>query len=186
MGGKIKNSFYDYYGLLLGIGETKADCWSSLQAIANIQERWGHIQEVILQPHSLGSQQELITSNFALEQLPSIIAQARAILPDSIKIQIPPNLVSQPSLLLDCLEAGARDLGGISPKDEVNPDYPHSTAYSLRKILEPAGWELVNRLPVYSQYYDWLSSDLQQAVHNKKQTLMTTYLISGFAINLNC
>ena len=143
--GKLKIPFTT--GLLLGIGETKIDCWSSLQAIANIQERWGHIQEVILQPHSPGSQQALTVPAFELNKLPEIIAKAREILPDSIVIQIPPNLVLQPSLLLDCLEAGARDLGGISPKDEVNPDYPHPTAESLQKILEPAGWKLVTRLP---------------------------------------
>ncbi|MDJ0692495.1 MAG: 7,8-didemethyl-8-hydroxy-5-deazariboflavin synthase subunit CofG [Xenococcaceae cyanobacterium MO_188.B32] len=167
--GKLKIPFTT--GLLLGIGETKTDCWSSLQAIANIQERWGHIQEVILQPHSPGSQQEFTAPAFGLNKLPEIIFKAREILPDSIVIQIPPNLVSQPPLLLDCLEAGARDLGGISPKDEVNPDYPHPTARALKKILEPAGWKLATRLPVYPQYYSWLSQELQQAVKQKEQTL---------------
>lgn len=182
--GKLKIPFTT--GLLLGIGETKADCCASLQAIASIQKRWGHIQEVILQPHSIGSQQELIASTFAIEQLPAIIAQAREILPDSIVIQIPPNLVSQPSLLLDCLEAGARDLGGISPKDEVNPDYPHPTAHSLRKILEPAGWKLVDRLPVYPQYYSWLSSELQQAVDKKKQTLLKQSTVNSQQVSPAC
>ena len=167
--GKLKIPFTT--GLLLGIGETQADCWSSLQAIATIQERWGHIQEVILQPHSPGSQQEFTAPAFELNQLPELVAKARTILPDSIVIQIPPNLVSQPSLLLACLEAGARDLGGISPKDEVNPDYPHPTARSLKKILESAGWKLTARLPVYPQYYSWLSQELQQAVKRKEQTL---------------
>ena len=167
--GKLKIPFTT--GLLLGIGETQADCWSSLQAIAIIQERWGHIQEVILQPHSPGSQQEFTAPAFELNKLPEIIATARKILPDSIVIQIPPNLVSQPSLLLACVEAGARDLGGISPKDEVNPDYPHPTARSLKKILEPAGWTLKTRLPVYPQYYSWLSQQLQQVVKQKEQTL---------------
>ena len=154
-------------GILLGIGETKADCWSSLEAIANIQEKWGHIQEVIIQPYSLGSQQQSNAPGFNLNELPNIILKAREILPDSIVIQIPPNLVFQPSLLLDCLEAGARDLGGISPKDEVNPDYPHPTVSSLRKILEPAGWQLVSRLPVYPQYYSWLSAEPQQVIRLK-------------------
>lgn len=156
-------------GLLLGIGETEANCWESLWAIADIQKRYGHIQEVIIQPYSLGSQQDSNESGFELSKLPNIILKAREILPDSIVIQIPPNLVFQPSLLLDCLEAGARDLGGISPKDEVNPDYPHPTAQSLRKILEPAGWQLVDRLPVYPQYYSWLSPELQQKVKLKHQ-----------------
>ena len=163
--GKLKIPFTT--GLLLGIGETKTDCWWSLQAIAEIQERWGHIQEVILQPHSPGKQQEFNAPAFELHKLPEIIATARKILPDSIVIQIPPNLVSEPSLLLDCLEAGARDLGGISPKDEVNPDYPHPTAESLQKVLATGGWQLATRLPVYPQYHSWLSQELQQAVEQK-------------------
>jgi FO synthase subunit 1 len=136
-------------GLLLGIGETEADCWESLTAIARIQQTWGHIQEVILQPHSPGSLQAFSAPAFNLDRLPKIIAKAREILPESITIQIPPNLVGEPQVLLDCLEAGARDLGGIGPKDEVNPDYPHTDYQSLLKILSSAGWQLVPRLPVY-------------------------------------
>ncbi len=166
--GKLKIPFTT--GLLLGIGETEADRQSSLQAIADIQAKWGNIQEVILQPYSLGSQQKLDRFSFNLQALPEIVAQARTILPETIAIQIPPNLILEASLLLDCLNAGARDLGGISPKDEVNPDYPHLTAKSLEKIIESAGWQLVPRLPVYPQYYDWLSSKLQTVVKAKENT----------------
>lgn len=165
--GKLKIPFTT--GILLGIGETKIDCWESLEAIANIQERYGHIQEVIIQPYSLGSQQDSTAPGFELARLPEIVFKAREILPDNIVIQIPPNLVFQPSLLLDCLEAGARDLGGISPKDEVNPDYPHPTAQSLSNILQPAGWQLIPRLPIYPQYYSWLSSELQQAIKHRQK-----------------
>ncbi|MGF1588469.1 MAG: 7,8-didemethyl-8-hydroxy-5-deazariboflavin synthase subunit CofG [Pleurocapsa sp.] len=168
--GKLKIPFTT--GLLLGIGETKLDIKESLEAIANIQRKWGHIQEVILQPHSVGSQQELNISSFDLEQLPEIIALSKKILLDEIAIQIPPNLVAEPNLLLECLNAGATDLGGISPVDEVNPDYPHPTYESLSEILQPAGWSLQPRLPIYSKYYSWLSSTLQKAVMAKKKTLI--------------
>ncbi len=156
-------------GLLLGIGETAADRKVTLEAIALLQERWGHIQEVILQPHSQGSQQSYEAKSFNLFQLPEVVATAKKILPPSITIQIPPNLVTQPKLLLECLEAGARDLGGISPKDEVNPDYPHPTEESLREILEPGGWHLVPRLPVYPQYFSWLSGSLQKKVNRSQK-----------------
>lgn len=158
-------------GLLLGIGETKEERLDSLKAIAEIQQKWGHIQEIILQPHSIGNQQSYRNENFPLEDLPKLIADAKAILPSSIAIQIPPNLVQKPDLLLSCLEAGARDLGGISPKDEVNPDFPHLTAESLKRILETAGWQLIPRLPVYPQYYDWLSPELQTIVKAKENEL---------------
>jgi 7,8-didemethyl-8-hydroxy-5-deazariboflavin synthase len=159
-------------GLLLGIGETSSDIQESLEAIALIHQRWGNIQEVILQPHSVGSQQELHFPSFCPENLPAIIAQATKILPSGVAIQIPPNLLSEASFLLECLAAGATDLGGISPIDEVNPDYPHSTYESLSAILEPAGWNLKARLPVYPQYYSWLSSSLQKAVKAKEKSLI--------------
>lgn len=158
-------------GLLLGIGETESDIEDSLEAIALLQRRWGHIQEVILQPHSLGTNQASDLPSFDPHKLPEIIAQAKKILPEEVAIQIPPNLLSEPHFLLECLDAGATDLGGISPVDEVNPDYPHPTHESLAAILEPAGWSLKSRLPVYPQYYSWLSPALQKAIFEKKKIL---------------
>ena len=152
-------------GLLLGIGETEQDWWETLEAIAHLHQRYAHIQEVILQPHSPGTQQTFDAPPFDPHQLPEVIAKACQILPPDITIQIPPNLVTDSDWLLACVEAGARDLGGIGPKDEVNPDYPHIQHQQLRDILEPAGWELVPRLPVYPQYDDWLSERLQKAVN---------------------
>ena len=151
-------------GILLGIGESEQDCWDSLQAIAEIQHQYSHIQEVILQPHSLGQKQRFQDSDFSLNQLPKIIAKARNILPSSITLQIPPNLIPEPECLLDCLEAGARDLGGLVPVDEVNPDYGHLHRQKLINILTKANWKLVPRLPIYPQYYHWLSSALQLKV----------------------
>lgn len=168
--GKLKIPFTT--GILLGIGETRNDIEESLKAIAIIQQRWGHIQEVILQPHSLGTDQESNFPSFNPEHLPRIITLARKILPESISIQIPPNLVPEPNFLLACLEAGANDLGGISPLDEVNPDYAHPTPESLEKILQSGGWKLKPRLPIYSRYYSWLSPSLQKAVTRKEKALI--------------
>jgi FO synthase subunit 1 len=166
--GKLRIPFTT--GLLLGIGETKEDWWETMDAIAQLHSCYGHIQEVILQPHSPGSQQTWDAPAFDPHQLPEVIATARQILPSTITLQIPPNLVPQTIgakasvPLLACLEAGARDLGGIGPKDEVNPDYPHPHAQKLREILEPAGWQLVPRLPLYPQYDSWLPPRLQTLV----------------------
>jgi FO synthase subunit 1 len=154
-------------GLLLGIGETENDWWETLEAIANLHQRYYHIQEVILQPHSPGNQQSFDAPPFDPHRLPEVIFKARQILPSNITIQIPPNLVKDEQWLLACLEAGARDLGGIGPKDEVNPDYPHVQEQKLREILQPAGWDLVPRLPVYPQFDNWLSGELQAAVKRR-------------------
>ncbi|HEY9601140.1 MAG TPA: 7,8-didemethyl-8-hydroxy-5-deazariboflavin synthase subunit CofG [Allocoleopsis sp.] len=151
-------------GLLLGLGEAPQDWWETLDAIACLHSCYGHIQEVILQPYSPGNQQTLEAPAFDPHKLPAVIAKARQILPLDIAIQIPPNLVLDSEWLLACLEAGARDLGGIGPKDEVNPDYPHPNAGQLRECLESAGWTLLPRLPVYPQYDSWLPSRLQAVV----------------------
>jgi len=151
-------------GLLLGIGERETDWWETLEVIAQIHQLWGHIQEVILQPYSPGTHQTWNAPAFDPHQLPEVVAAAREILPPDITLQIPPNLVKDRGWLIACLEAGARDLGGIGPKDEVNPDYPHLDYQKLVEILEPAGWQLVPRLPVYPQYYSLLPERLQAAV----------------------
>jgi FO synthase subunit 1 len=151
-------------GLLLGIGETEADWWETLTAVSQFHQRYHHIQEVILQPHSPGTVQSFDAPPFNPHQLPEVIAKAREILLPDITIQIPPNLVKDENWLLACITAGARDLGGIGPKDEVNPDYPHLQEQELRRILQSGGWDLVPRLPVYPQFDHWLSAELTQQV----------------------
>lgn len=158
-------------GLLLGIGESEQDWQETLKAIAHVHQAWGHIQEVILQPHSPGQKQAWGGSAFAIERLVDVIAIARQILPADIAIQIPPNLVKESNLLLACLEAGARDLGGIGPRDEVNPDYPHPHDQALTVALAEHGWKLLPRLPIYPQYDSWLPSSLQVAVKRWRNVL---------------
>ncbi|MEA5527048.1 7,8-didemethyl-8-hydroxy-5-deazariboflavin synthase subunit CofG [Nodularia spumigena] len=164
-------------GLLLGIGETKDDCWETLAAISDLHQRYHHIQEVILQPHSPGNQQTFDAAAFDPHQLPEVIAKARQILPPDITIQIPPNLVQDDGWLLACIEAGARDLGGISPKDEVNPDYPHIQEQALREILQPVGWELVPRLPIYPQFDNWLTGELQTAMKHWRTNIRDSKIV---------
>jgi 7,8-didemethyl-8-hydroxy-5-deazariboflavin synthase len=151
-------------GLLLGIGETSTDRIETVRAIAQIHRQYGHIQEVILQPHSPGQHQTWQGDAFGPEQLIEMVAIARDLLPVDITLQIPPNLLPESQQILACVEAGARDLGGIGPRDEVNPDYPHLEEQRLAQILKSANHELVARLPVYPQYYDWLSEYLQSLV----------------------
>jgi 7,8-didemethyl-8-hydroxy-5-deazariboflavin synthase len=154
-------------GLLLGLGESGDDRAASLEAIAELQQRYGHIQEVILQPYSPGSMESLATTAsataFSSEQLLAVLQMAKSILPATIALQIPPNLVQDPAMLLTCLAAGARDLGGISPHDEVNPDYPHPRVEQLETVLAD-NWRLEKRLPVYAQYDGWLPEPLRSRV----------------------
>jgi FO synthase subunit 1 len=151
-------------GLLLGIGENQQERMETLRAIASIQKEWGHIQEVILQPYCPGSRQINQALGFDQAMLPNLVSIAREILPANITIQIPPNLLSDETILLDCLKAGARDLGGICPLDEVNPDYHHSSVTSLKDFLAKHNWQLIPRLPIYPQYDYWLSPKLQTMI----------------------
>jgi 7,8-didemethyl-8-hydroxy-5-deazariboflavin synthase len=151
-------------GLLLGIGEAEQDWAVSLESIADIHAKWGHIQEVILQPYSPGSQENLGGLGFDITRLPEVIRLAKQILPSDITIQIPPNLIPDPNLLLACLAAGARDLGGIVIKDEVNPDYHHLQLSVLTTLLNSAGWELSPRLPVYPRLEHHLTEDLRMRI----------------------
>jgi FO synthase subunit 1 len=142
-------------GLLLGIGESPQDWETTLQAIAAVHRRWGHIQEVIVQPYRRGTAQTGDLPDFPLEDLPAVVRLARHILPADITLQVPPNLVHHPPVLLACLAAGARDLGGIGPRDEVNPDYPYPQVAALSDLLANHGYTLRPRLPIYPK---WLHS----------------------------
>jgi 7,8-didemethyl-8-hydroxy-5-deazariboflavin synthase len=157
-------------GLLLGIGETMADREMTLTAIADCHQQWGHIQEVILQPHRIGSRQRELGEQFTSHEWVDVVTLARNILPADVIIQIPPNLSCHPQLLLDCLTAGARDLGGIGSWDRVNPDYPHPTVGQLHQILMEHGWQLYPRLPVYPQYIQWLPQPLLMNVMKMKES----------------
>ncbi len=154
-------------GLLLGIGESPQDWETTLQAIAAVHRRWGHIQEVIVQPYRQGTAQRGHLPDFPLEQLPAVVRLARQILPAEITVQIPPNLVNHPQVLLACLAAGARDLGGIGPQDEVNPDYPYPQVEALATLLARHGYTLRPRLPIYPP---WLAQRWPQGVPKTQMT----------------
>jgi FO synthase subunit 1 len=158
-------------GLLVGIGETESDRIDTLRAIAQSHERWGHIQEVILQPHQPGSRQQQVRHGFSPAALAEFVKTAKQHLPAEITVQIPPNLMADHQYILTAIANGARDLGGLGPKDEVNPDYHHPTPERLRPILQSAGWQLRPRLPIYPQYDDWLSPQLRQTVQAWRKRL---------------
>ena len=167
--GKLKIPFTT--GLLLGIGESIQDRIDTLLAIADCHRQWGHIQEVILQPYQPGTHQTEVRDPFPADELAHFVQTARAYLPQEIVLQIPPNLVTAEGYIIAAIANGARDLGGLSPIDEVNPDYPHPTEKSLAELLKSAGWRLSPRLPVYPQYDDWLTTPLQSLVRQWRQRL---------------
>ncbi|CAM9640642.1 unnamed protein product [Phaeothamnion confervicola] len=101
----------------------------------------------------------------ALEQLAAVVAAARALLPAEVVVQVPPNLIRRrPDVLRACLAAGSRDLGGMSPLDEVNPDYAFPSAPELAALLQREGYELRERDAVHARFRGWLPERVRAVV----------------------
>lgn len=138
-------------GLLVGIGETPEDRVRSLLAIRDLHERYGHIQEVIIQPFEPkpGTPMENYPRPSQSELLMTV-ALARSLMP-GMSIQVPPNLVHdiKPFLL-----RGANDLGGISTvtPDFINPENPWPSIKKLKSMIMKAGFKPRERLPIYPRY----------------------------------
>ncbi|HLK46037.1 MAG TPA: 7,8-didemethyl-8-hydroxy-5-deazariboflavin synthase CofG, partial [Acidimicrobiales bacterium] len=155
-------------GILLGIGETRADRLVALHAIAEAHERHGHVQEVIVQNFLPKPGTGMAAWPAApLGELVWSIAAARLVLPDDVHVQAPPNLVDDP---IGILEAGADDLGGISPVtlDHVNPERAWPQLESLERVLDAHDYALTPRLTAYPAYVAdparWLDPAVRTAV----------------------
>lgn len=155
-------------GILVGIGENLADRIEALEAIAAAHQRYGHIQEVIVQ-NFVPKPGTLMREHPACSEadLVDAIALARSILPADVHLQAPPNLVDDPTVLI---EAGIDDFGGISPvtADHVNPEKPWPSISSLRAVAQSRGMSLVPRLTIYPEFAldpnRWLDENLRFAV----------------------
>jgi FO synthase len=146
-------------GILIGIGETRRERIEALLAIRELHERYGHIQEVIVQnfrakPGTLMADRD----EPSLDELLWTAAAARLLLGADMNVQCPPNLSYDDFPRL--LEAGINDWGGVSPVtiDHVNPEAPWPEVERLAAATRAAGLELAPRLPVYPEYLDpaWL------------------------------
>ncbi|MHC1624105.1 MAG: 7,8-didemethyl-8-hydroxy-5-deazariboflavin synthase subunit CofG [Candidatus Methanospirareceae archaeon] len=159
--GKLKIPFTS--GILVGIGEDKEDRIRSLNAIKSLHEQYGHIQEVIIQPFFPKPSTAMWSKKPPrFEELKEIVRVARAILPDEIAIQVPPNL----TLSKELIELGASDLGGISERtiDYINPESPWPREAELRSKIAP--YELRERLPIYPRFIKkgWYSEKIRPLV----------------------
>ncbi|MFN7900139.1 MAG: 7,8-didemethyl-8-hydroxy-5-deazariboflavin synthase subunit CofG [Synechococcaceae cyanobacterium] len=163
-------------GLLLGLGETVAARHDALELLAHLQARWGHIQEVILQPWRPAQPQPQALGAAALETLLETIAAARALLPAEVHLQLPANLWPVEALPR-ALEAGIDDLGGIDLHDVINPSYPQPRIGELAATLATAGFQLRPRLCVHRAWFGFLPPPLRQ----RAIALEARLLASGLA-----
>lgn len=158
-------------GILVGIGDSRADQLAGLEAIAASHARHGHVQEVIVQNFL----PKLRTAMKGVQACPSddylwTLAAARLILPPEIHLQAPPNLSDDFGSLLD---AGIDDWGGVSPvtADHVNPERPWPDLDRLREVTEAKGHTLAPRLTIYPEFVRdrvrWLDPSLHFPVMDR-------------------
>ncbi len=137
-------------GILIGIGETRAERIEALLALRALGREHGHLQEVIIQNFRAKPGTRMAGSPEPdLEDLLWTIAVARLVLGASISIQAPPNL--SPGVLPRLLEAGINDWGGVSPltPDFVNPEAPWPQLDQLAAETASTGKFLQERLTIY-------------------------------------
>jgi FO synthase len=140
-------------GILIGIGETREERIEALEAIRSLHDRYGHVQEVIVQNFRAKPGTRMASApEPSLEDHLWTIRAAREVLGPAMKIQAPPNLAYDDFPRL--LEAGIDDWGGVSPVtiDHVNPEAPWPEVERLHTATEASGAELAARLPIYPEY----------------------------------
>jgi FO synthase len=154
-------------GILIGIGETREERIEALLAIRELHERYGHVQEAIVQNFRAKPGTQMVDHpEPELEDLLWTCAAARLVLGAEMNLQAPPNLSYDDFPRL--LEAGINDWGGISPVtvDHVNPEAPWPELERLERATRAASLEPAARLPVYPEYVseEWLDPRVLTAV----------------------
>lgn len=166
--GKLKIPYTT--GILIGIGETKEEIADSLLTIRDIYDKYGHIQEVIIQNFTPipGIEMEDWTEPSFLDMIRTVIAGTLVFKDTDVSIQVPPNLNNDTAQIF--LLCGADDWGGVSP---VSPDFVNITSPwpgidELKQLTEDAGFELTERLCVYEKFINdkWLNEYILDKISN--------------------
>ncbi|HEY7381954.1 MAG TPA: 5-amino-6-(D-ribitylamino)uracil--L-tyrosine 4-hydroxyphenyl transferase CofH [Gaiella sp.] len=152
-------------GILIGIGETRAERVEALLALRALGEEHGHVGEVIVQNfRSKPGTRMAAHPDAPLEEQLWSVAAARVLLGPHWHVQAPPNLTYDDFPVL--LDAGIDDWGGVSPVtiDHVNPEAPWPELERLREGTRAKGFELVARLPLYPEHVADLETWVDPAV----------------------
>jgi len=148
-------------GILVGIGETVEEVIDSILAIKQLHQKYGNIQEVILQNFQPKPDTIMKNTPSADEKyFKTIVALSRIIMPE-MNIQIPPNL--SPKSYQSFLSVGINDWGGISPltPDFVNPEFSWPEIDKVDENSRNAGFELKCRFPIYPEFFSFVSKELR-------------------------
>jgi len=159
-------------GLLIGIGETRAERIETLLAIGASHARHGHVQEVIIQNFRAKAGTKMAGApEPSLDDHLWTVAVARLVLGPRMSIQAPPNL--QPEGLTALIDAGINDWGGVSPvtPDHVNPEAPWPALAALAAATARAGKVLAPRLAIYPRFLrepeNWLDAQVVAFVRRR-------------------
>jgi len=156
-------------GILVGIGENKKEISNSLLDIRHLQDKYGHIQEMIIQNFKTkpGTPMESCNEPTLLDMIQTV--SVAKLLFDDVSIQVPPNLNYHTNQIF--LLCGADDWGGISPltKDYVNPDDKWPQISELKKFSMESGFKLKERLAIYDKFIN--EEYLNQKLLSKTETL---------------
>ncbi len=155
--GKLRVPFTT--GILIGIGESVEERVDTLLAIRESHEKYGHVQECIVQNFRAkpGTRMEGGPEP-SEEDMLATIALARLLLPPEMTVQAPPNLAEAEDGGLPSyaryIDAGINDWGGVSPvtPDHVNPERPWPHLDELEKATESKGYLLLERLALHPSY----------------------------------
>jgi FO synthase len=140
-------------GILIGIGETRAERVDALLAIRALHERGGHVQEVIVQ--NFRAKPAIPMAGHPepdAAELTRTVAVARLLLGPAMNVQAPPNL--SPGTYPGLVAAGLNDWGGVSPLtiDHINPEAPWPHLRALADATRRAGAVLRERLALYPEF----------------------------------
>ena len=156
-------------GMLIGIGETDRERIETLFAIRGAAQRYGHVQEVIVQ--NFRAKPDTAMRDHpepSADELLATIAVARLLLPTRVHLQAPPNL--SPDAIAGIVGAGIDDWGGVSPvtPDHVNPERPWPQLDDLARRTAATGHRLMERLCVYPEYVrrpdPWIAGRMRRPV----------------------
>jgi len=151
-------------GILVGIGETMDEIIDSLFAIKQLNDKYGNIQEVILQNFQPKPDTKMRDKPSADEKnFKLVVALSRIIMPQ-MNIQIPPNL--SPKSYQSFLSVGINDWGGISPltPDFVNPEFSWPEIDKVDENSKKAGFNLKCRFPIYPEFFSFISKELRDKI----------------------
>ena len=151
-------------GILVGIGESMEENIQSIFDIKKIDDKYGNIQEIILQNFHPKPKTSMSRHSTPEEDyFKMIVALCRIIMPNA-NIQIPPNL--SPENYHEFLSVGINDWGGISPitSDYVNPEFSWPNIQNVEKKCNNTGFSFKARFPVYPEFIPLVNNDLKQRI----------------------